>query len=105
MSSFKRILPLLNRIVIRRLEPQTKTTSGIILNKNDSASYGVVVEAGPGVYGENGQLIPLALKVGDSVLLPEFGGQKVKLNDQELYIYKDSEIIARVEWLLNPSDS
>lgn len=43
MSSFKRILPLLNRIVVRKLEPQTKTASGIIVSKPDSASYGVVV--------------------------------------------------------------
>jgi chaperonin GroES len=97
MSSFKRILPLLNRLVVRKLDPQTKTSSGIILSKTDSATYGVVIEAGPGVHGENGQLIPMSLKVGDSVLLPEFGGQKVKLGDQELFIYKESEIIARVE--------
>lgn len=97
MSSFKRILPLLNRIVVRKLEPQTKTTSGIIINKAESVSYGVVVEAGPGSFDNNGKIVPLSVKVGDSVLLPEYGGQKVKLNDQELYIYKDVEIVARVE--------
>jgi co-chaperonin GroES (HSP10) len=43
MSAFKRVLPLLNRIVIRKLEPQTKTTSGIIINKAESANYGVVI--------------------------------------------------------------
>jgi chaperonin GroES len=70
MSSFKRILPLLNRIVVRKLEPQTKTTSGIIISKAESVNYGVVVEAGPGSRSENGSLIPLTVKVGDSVLLP-----------------------------------
>lgn len=91
MSSFKRIIPLLNRVVVRKLEAQTKTSSGIIINKSDAASsYGVVVEAGPGYYGENGQLVPVSVKAGDSVLLPEYGGQKVKINEQELYIYKDS---------------
>lgn len=97
MSSFKRILPLLNRIVVRKIEPQTKTTSGIIINKAESVNYGVVVEAGPGNFDSNGKVVPMSVKVGDSVLLPEYGGQKVKLNDQELYIYKDVEIIARVE--------
>ena len=87
-SSFKKIFPLLNRIVVRKLEPQTKTTSGIIINKGESANYGVIVEAGPGYYDENGKIIPMSVKVGDSVLLPEHGGQKVKVNDQELYIYK-----------------
>lgn len=97
MSSFKRILPLLNRIVVRKLEPQTKTTSGIIISKVESASYGVVVEAGPGSYDSNGKVTPLSVKIGDTVLLPEFGGQKVKLSDQELFIYRDTDIVARVE--------
>lgn len=95
--SYKRILPLLNRIVIRKLQPQTKTTSGILISKNDSsATYGVVLEAGPGLYDNNGKLVPMAVKIGDTVLLPEFGGQKVKLGEQELFIYKDTEIIASV---------
>lgn len=97
MSSFKKLLPLLNRIVIRKMEPQTKTASGIIINKPDTASYGVVLEAGPGVHDNSGKLIPTSVKTGDTVLLPEYGGQKVKLNDQELFIYKDSDIVARVE--------
>lgn len=96
MSSFKKVLPLLNRILIRKLEPQTKTASGIIINKPETNNYGVVLEAGPGAHDSNGKLIPTALKVGDTVLLPEYGGQKVKLNDQELFIYKDTDIIARV---------
>lgn len=97
MSSFKRILPLLNRIVIRKLQPQTKTASGIILSKPETASYGVVLEAGPGVHDTYGKLVSTVVKVGDTVLLPEFGGQQVKLNGQELYIYRDSQIIARVQ--------
>jgi chaperonin GroES len=48
------------------------------------------------VHNQDGKLIVTVVKVGDTVLLPEFGGQKVKLNEQELYIYRDSEIIARV---------
>jgi len=97
MSSFKKILPLLNRIVVRKLDPQTKTSSGIIISKTESASYGVVVEAGPGNYDSEGKIVPICVKVGDNVLLPDFGGQKVKINEQELFIYRDSEIIARLE--------
>jgi chaperonin GroES len=75
MSSFKRVIPLLNRIVVKKLEAQTKTSSGIIINKSDATNtYGVVLEAGPGHYGSNGNLIPQLLKVGDTVLLPNYGG-------------------------------
>jgi len=79
MSSFKKIIPLLNRIVVRKIEPQSKTTSGIIINKTETQTYGVILEAGPGHIGENGHNIPLSVKVGETVMLPDFGGQKVKL--------------------------
>jgi chaperonin GroES len=49
------------------------------LQKPDGLNYGVIVEAGPGSYDNNGKIVPLAVKVGDKVLLPEFGGSKVKL--------------------------
>ena len=96
-ANFKRILPLLNRIVVRKVEPEAKTKSGIILQKPDSLNYGVVLEAGPGAYDNNGKLIPMNVKVGDTVMLPEFGGNKVKLGEQELLIYKDTDIIAKLE--------
>jgi len=96
--SFKRIVPLLNRIVVRKIEPQTKTTSGIIINKPDSQTYGVVLEAGPGQFDNLGKVIPLSIKVGDTVMLPEFGGQKVKLGEQDLFIYRDTDIVAKMEW-------
>lgn len=92
---FKRILPTLNRVVIRKLEPQTKTASGIILQKGDSAnSFGTVVEVGPGLLNEEGKPMKLSVNVGDTVLLPDYGGVKVKLDNQELHLYKDSDILA-----------
>lgn len=97
MSSFKKLIPLLNRVVIKKIEPQSKTTSGIIINKPDSQTYGVVLEAGPGQHDNLGKLIPVSIKVGDTVMLPEFGGQKVKLGEQELFIYRDTDIIAKME--------
>lgn len=81
-TNFKKIFPLLNRIVVRKIEPETKTKSGIILQKPDANNYGVVLEAGPGHFNEQGQRIPITVKVGDTVLLPEYGGSKIKLGEQ-----------------------
>ena len=97
MSSFKKIVPLLNRIVVRKLQPDTKTSSGIIINKPDANSFGKIIECGPGSYDSNGKLIPVSVKQGDTVMIPEFGGQKVKLNDEELFIYRDTDFIAKME--------
>lgn len=55
------------------------------------------MECGPGSYDANGKLIPLSLKSGDKVLLPEYGGQKVKLGEEELFIYRETDIIAKME--------
>ena len=96
-SNFKKILPLLNRIVVRKVEPEAKTKSGIILQKPETFNHGVILEVGPGSHDNNGNIISLSVKVGDSVLLPEFGGTKVKLGEQELLIYKDTDIIAKLE--------
>jgi len=80
---FKRILPTLNRIVIKKIEPQTKTASGIILQKGgESNAYGTVIEVGPGLLNESGKHIKLSVNVGDTVLLPDYGGTKVKLDNQ-----------------------
>lgn len=56
-----------------------------------------MVEAGPGSHDNNGKLIPLAVKTGDKILLPEFGGTKVKLGDEELLIFRDTDIIGKLE--------
>jgi chaperonin GroES len=67
------------------------------VNKGDANVYGTIVESGQGSYDSNGKLIPVSVKVGDKVLLSDFGGQKIKLGDQELYIYRDTDIIAKME--------
>jgi chaperonin GroES len=78
-ATFKKIIPLFNRIVVRKVVPESKTKSGIILQKADGINHGVVLEVGPGSHDSNGKLVPMSLKVGDTVLLPEFGGTTVKL--------------------------
>ena len=97
MSSFKKIIPVLNRIVVRKIEPQTKTASGIIVQKPEKQNYGVVLEVGPGAFDQNGKVLPLTCKVGDTVLLPDYGGTSVKLGEQQFEIYRDTDIIARLE--------
>eukprot|EP01015_Nassula_variabilis_P022951 TRINITY_DN424_c0_g1_i6.p1 TRINITY_DN424_c0_g1~~TRINITY_DN424_c0_g1_i6.p1 ORF type:complete len:126 (+),score=39.17 TRINITY_DN424_c0_g1_i6:3-380(+) len=94
-SLFKRLSPTLNRVLIKRIEAQSKTPSGIILQEADKSNiFGEVVEVGPGNYDTNGKLIPVNLKKGDSVLLPEYGGTKIKLQENEYFLYRDNDILA-----------
>ena len=61
-------------------------------------SWGIVIAVGPGKYLENGTLRKVDIKVGDNVLLPEYGGSTVKLSgDQEYHIYRDDDILGILE--------
>ena len=79
--AFKKLRPLLNRIVVQKPEVTKVSKGGIILKSTETVSWGTVVSVGPGRYMENGNLRPISVNVGDFVLLPEYGGSTLKLDD------------------------
>ncbi|XP_055697574.1 10 kDa heat shock protein, mitochondrial [Phlebotomus papatasi] len=97
----KRLLPLLDRVLVQRAEAITKTKGGIVIPEKAQAKVlqATVVAVGPGARNKNGDHIPPAVKVGDSVLLPEFGGTKVELADdnKEYHLFRESDILAKIE--------
>ena len=104
MLAFKTVRPLLNRVVIKKAEALTKTKGGIILTsgKEERLNFGTVMAVGPGKTLENGGLRETMVKVGDTVLLPEYGGAKVTLaGDEELFIYRDDDIMGTLH---DPTD-
>ncbi|XP_021744588.1 10 kDa chaperonin, mitochondrial-like [Chenopodium quinoa] len=90
----KRLMPLLNRVLVEKIVPPAKTHAGILLpetsNKLDS---GKVLAVGPGLRDKTGNHIPVAVKEGDTVLLPEYGGTTVKLGEKEYHLYRDEDIM------------
>ena len=96
MLAFKTLRPLLNRVVVRKAEALTKTKGGIILatGKEEKLNQGTVLAVGPGKALDNGNGRATMVKVGDTVLLPEYVGSKVVLADEEeVYIYRDDDIL------------
>jgi len=94
----KRLVPLGDRVLIERFVPQTTTKGGIMLPEKaqEKVKSGTVLAVGPGRKNEKtGELDPPQVKEGDRVLLPEYGGTKVELEDKELYIFRDSEILGK----------
>jgi len=92
-QAFKKLIPSMNRILVRKAEAVKKTASGIILSKSDQPNTAEVLAVGPGSYDDRGQRLPLAVKVGDTVLLPDFSGTKVELADGEFYLYRDTDVL------------
>ena len=79
---------------MKRVAPQSKTASGILLPDNSSSKLneGTVVAVGPGARDQQGKIIPLTVAVGQKVLLPEYG-QTIKIDNEEYHIYRENDII------------
>lgn len=91
---------MLDRILVQRAEALTQSKGGIVIPESaqSKVSQGTVVAVGPGGRTKGGDLIPISLSVGDKVLLPEFGGTKVKLDDEKEYqLFRENDILAKLE--------
>src|SRR4026209_1169613 len=91
--------PLHDRVVVRRVEEDTKTKGGIIIpdTAKEKPSQGEVIAVGPGGRDESGKLIPIDVKVGDRVLFGKWSGTEVKIDVQDLLIMKESDVMGIVE--------
>ncbi|PSS05484.1 hypothetical protein EW026_g2386 [Hermanssonia centrifuga] len=99
-KSIKSLVPLLDRVLVQRFKPETKTASGIFLPTsatNSPLPEGTVIAVGPGAPNRTGNVVPTNVKAGDRVLLPGWGGNAIKVGDEEYYLYKDSEILAKIQ--------
>ncbi|PSN43816.1 10 kDa heat shock protein, partial [Blattella germanica] len=79
----KRLIPLFDRVLIQKADVMTKTKGGIVIPEKAQAKVlrGTVVAVGPGARNQKGEHVPLSVKVGDQVLLPEYGGTRVELDE------------------------
>eukprot|EP00801_Mesodinium_rubrum_P014782 Mrub_15129.p2 GENE.Mrub_15129~~Mrub_15129.p2 ORF type:complete len:112 (+),score=8.00 Mrub_15129:32-337(+) len=92
-----KLMPLGSRILVRSIVPQKKTKSGILLPEShkDAVKTGSVVAVGPGELNE-GKLIPVSIKVGETVVMPEYGGTKFKEGEAEYVLLRESELLAKM---------
>ena len=98
-KAFKSFRPLFDRVLVERFAPELKTKGGIVIPEKSSGKVlkATVVATGPGVQDKNGSVIPLNVSVGDKVLLPEYGGTKVTLEDTEYFLFRDSDILGKFD--------
>ena len=91
--------PLHDRVVVRRIEEETKTAGGIIIpdTAKEKPMQGEVIAVGPGARNEKGELVALDVKSGDTVLFGKWSGTEVKLDGKELLIMKESDIMGIIE--------
>ena len=90
--------PLHDRVLVRRVDEDTKTAGGIIIpdSAQEKPSQGVVVAVGSGTRGDDGKLTPLDVKAKDAVLFGKWSGSEVTIDGEELLIMKESDILGIV---------
>ena len=91
--------PLHDRVLVRRIEQESKTAGGIIIpdTAKEKPIEGEVVSVGEGARDDAGKLMPLSVKKGDRVIFGKWSGTEVKVGDEELLIMKESDIFGIVE--------
>ena len=91
--------PLHDRIVVKRITAEEKTSGGIIIpdTAKEKPMEGEVIAAGPGARNEQGAIVALDVKAGDRVLFGKWSGTEVKVDGEELLIMKESDIMGIIE--------
>ncbi|MGI9388201.1 MAG: co-chaperone GroES [Methyloligellaceae bacterium] len=91
--------PLHDRVVVRRIEDDDKTTGGIIIpdTAKEKPGQGEVIAAGPGARNDKGEVQPLNVKAGDRVLFGKWSGTDVKIDGEDYLIMKENDIMGIIE--------
>ncbi len=90
-----KIRPLQDRVIVKRVEEEQKTAGGIIIpdTAKEKPQEGEIVAAGKGKIGDDGEVIPLEVKVGDRVLFGKYSGSEVRLDGDDLLIMREDDIL------------
>ena len=92
-----KLQPLADRVVVKPVEKEEKTKSGIYIpdTAKERPQEGEIIAVGPGRLTDDGKRIAMDLKVGDMVIYARYGGTEIKIDDQELVIMRESDILAK----------
>jgi chaperonin GroES len=94
-----KVRPLQDRVIVRRMEEERKTASGIVIPDaaTEKPDQGEIIAVGKGKVADDGKLIPMSVKVGDKVLFGKYAGQTFKMDGQEFMTMREDDIIGVVE--------
>ncbi|CZT24025.1 probable heat shock protein 10 (chaperonin CPN10) [Ramularia collo-cygni] len=98
IKSIKSLAPLLDRVLVQRAKMQAKTSGGIYLPETavKDLNEAKVLAVGPGLMDKDGKRLAMGVKAGDRVLIPQFGGSPIKVGDEEFSIFRDHDILAKI---------
>lgn len=98
-AAVRRFVPLADRVLVQAFKPEVKTAAGIYLPEaaKQSINQAKVVSVGAGRLSRDDKLLPLNVKAGDTVIIPEYGGMTIKFDSEEYKIFRDEDIVGVME--------
>jgi chaperonin GroES len=98
-ENFMKIRPLHDRVIVKRIEAERTTASGIVIpdTAGEKPDQGEVLAVGNGKILDDGKVRPMAVKVGDRVLFGKYAGQTVKVEGEELLVMREEDIMGVIE--------
>ncbi|RDL39842.1 Heat shock protein, mitochondrial [Venustampulla echinocandica] len=98
LKSIKSLAPLLDRVLVQRIKAEAKTASGIFLPESSvkELNEAKVLAVGPGGLDKDGKRVACSVAPGDKVLIPQYGGSPVKVGEQEYSLFRDYELLAKI---------
>ena len=99
MASNVKIIPLLDRVLVKQDDEPQKTEGGIFLPETakEAPQWGTIVRVGPGKVLENGELRKMTVKEGDKVIFGKYSGTNIKLDDQEYLVMREEDVMGVLE--------
>lgn len=94
-----KVRPLSDRVIVKRVEEERKTSSGIVIpdSATEKPDQGEIIAVGKGKIGDDGKLQPMNVKVGDKVLFGQYAGQAFKIDGQDYMTMREDDIIGVIE--------
>lgn len=94
-----KIRPLQDRVIVKRMEEERTSSGGIVIPDTaaEKPIKGEVIAVGPGKTQDNGEKLPVDLKVGDKVLFGKYSGTEVKIDDEEYLVMREDDILGVIE--------
>lgn len=94
-----RFIPIRDRMLVQRIEDELKTKSGLQLSEDtkERPTKGIVLAVGDGAVNDDGKVLPMVIKKGDTVVFPKYAGHQIKIDKTEYLILDEKEILGKLE--------
>eukprot|EP00930_Biecheleria_cincta_P022441 TRINITY_DN1637_c0_g1_i1.p1 TRINITY_DN1637_c0_g1~~TRINITY_DN1637_c0_g1_i1.p1 ORF type:complete len:103 (-),score=30.03 TRINITY_DN1637_c0_g1_i1:132-440(-) len=98
-QAFKRFVPLADRLLVQKLKAEAKSAGGVLLpdSAKQEMNQAKVLAVGAGRRNHKGEVVPMVTKVGDTVIIPKYGGTEIKLEEEDFHIYRDEDIVGIIK--------